>query len=88
MYLQRYGQIYKLITELIYILEKLACVSAFIPICVLGPVGRPIPVVKNKEPTAEELDALHQLYMEELSNLFDEHKGSYGIDKDTHLNFV
>lgn len=43
---------------------------------------------KNKEPTAEELDALHQLYMEELSNLFDEHKGNYGIDKDIYLNLV
>lgn len=43
---------------------------------------------KNKEPTAEELDALHQFYMEELSDLFDEHKGDYGINKDTHLNFV
>ncbi|TKS83793.1 2-acylglycerol O-acyltransferase 2-A [Collichthys lucidus] len=51
-------------------------------------VGRPIRVQRKEKPTAEELDALHQLYMDELSNLFDEHKGNYGIDKDTHLNFV
>ncbi|XP_070411758.1 2-acylglycerol O-acyltransferase 2 isoform X2 [Nothobranchius furzeri] len=51
-------------------------------------VGRPIRVEKNMKPTAEELDAVHQLYMEELSNLFEEHKGNYGVDKDTHLNFI
>ncbi|KAA8586461.1 hypothetical protein FQN60_000297 [Etheostoma spectabile] len=51
-------------------------------------VGRPIRVERKEKPTVEELDALHQLYMDELSNLFDEHKGNYGVDKDTHLNFV
>ncbi|XP_026184137.1 2-acylglycerol O-acyltransferase 2 [Mastacembelus armatus] len=51
-------------------------------------VGRPIRVEKIEKPTAEELDVLHQLYMDELNNLFEEHKGNYGVDKDTHLNFV
>ncbi|XP_029030242.1 2-acylglycerol O-acyltransferase 2 [Betta splendens] len=51
-------------------------------------VGRPIKVTKNQKPTAEELNALHQLYMDELSNLFEEHKGNYGVDEDLHLNFV
>ncbi|KAF3841490.1 hypothetical protein F7725_007352 [Dissostichus mawsoni] len=37
-------------------------------------VGRPIQVQRNEKPAAEELDALHQLYMDELSKLFDEHK--------------
>lgn len=54
----------------------------------LSAVGRPIVVVKKEKPTAEELDALHQLYMDELSNLFEEHKANYGVDEDTHLNFV
>lgn len=57
-------------------------------VCSLSAVGRPIRVEKNDKPTAEELDALHQLYMEELSQLFEEHKGNYGVDKDMHLNFV
>ncbi len=56
--------------------------------CHLFAVGRPIKVLKNEKPTSEELDALHQLYMDELSNLFEEHKGNYGVDKDMHLNFV
>ncbi|XP_068600697.1 2-acylglycerol O-acyltransferase 2 [Brachionichthys hirsutus] len=51
-------------------------------------VGRPIKVERKEKPTAEELDALHQVYMDELSGLFEAHKGSYGVDKDTHLNFV
>uniref|UniRef100_A0A3Q3VWT5 Acyltransferase n=1 Tax=Mola mola TaxID=94237 RepID=A0A3Q3VWT5_MOLML len=51
-------------------------------------VGRPIRVERNEKPTAEELDALHQVYMDELSKLFDKHKGNYGVDKDTHLHFV
>uniref|UniRef100_A0A672H3R6 2-acylglycerol O-acyltransferase 2-A-like n=1 Tax=Salarias fasciatus TaxID=181472 RepID=A0A672H3R6_SALFA len=51
-------------------------------------VGRPIQVERTPKPTAEQLNDLHQLYMDELSNLFDEHKADYGIDEDTHLNFV
>lgn len=56
--------------------------------CLLSAVGRPIRVEKNEKPSAEDLDALHQLYMDELSQLFEEHKGNYGVDADTHLNFV
>lgn len=51
-------------------------------------VGRPIRVERNEKPSAEELNALHQHYMDELSSLFEEHKGNYGVDKDVHLNFV
>lgn len=57
-------------------------------LCHIYAVGRPIKVEKKEKPTAEELDVLHQLYMDELSDLFEEHKGNYGVDKDTHLNFV
>uniref|UniRef100_A0AAY4AFA1 Monoacylglycerol O-acyltransferase 2 n=2 Tax=Denticeps clupeoides TaxID=299321 RepID=A0AAY4AFA1_9TELE len=51
-------------------------------------VGRPIPVKKNEKPTTQELDELHQLYMDELSELFEEHKSKYGVPEDTHLSFV
>lgn len=50
-------------------------------------MGRPIPVEKNEKPTAEELDVFHQRYMDELSRLFDEHKGNYGVAEDAHLVF-
>ncbi|KAM3602192.1 uncharacterized protein V6R79_025962 [Siganus canaliculatus] len=56
------------------------------PICTV--VGQPIKVEKKEKPTAEEIDALHQLYMDKLSQLFDEHKADYGVDDDVHLNFV
>ncbi|XP_023578829.1 2-acylglycerol O-acyltransferase 1 [Octodon degus] len=42
-------------------------------------VGRPIPVQKTPNPTQEQVEALHQTYMDELTKLFDEHKGKYGI---------
>lgn len=50
-------------------------------------VGRPIPVEKNKKPTAEDLDVFHQRYMDELTLLFEEHKGNYGVPEDAHLLF-
>ncbi|MBN3297933.1 MOG2A acyltransferase, partial [Amia calva] len=51
-------------------------------------VGKPIPVEKNERPTEEEVDALHELYIEELCKLFEEHKGNYGVPEDKHLTFV
>uniref|UniRef100_A0A8C1GRX7 Acyltransferase n=2 Tax=Cyprinus carpio TaxID=7962 RepID=A0A8C1GRX7_CYPCA len=50
-------------------------------------VGRPIPVEKNKKPTVEDLDVFHQRYMDELTLLFEEHKGNYGVPEDAHLLF-
>ncbi|KAL0994381.1 hypothetical protein UPYG_G00121480 [Umbra pygmaea] len=51
-------------------------------------VGRPIRVEKNEKPTQEELDDLHQFYMDELNQLFEEHKGKYGVPEHQHLSFV
>ncbi|XP_007964633.3 2-acylglycerol O-acyltransferase 1 [Chlorocebus sabaeus] len=42
-------------------------------------VGRPIPVRQILHPTEEQIEELHQTYMEELTKLFEEHKGKYGI---------
>ncbi|XP_011918110.1 PREDICTED: 2-acylglycerol O-acyltransferase 1 isoform X1 [Cercocebus atys] len=42
-------------------------------------VGRPIPVHQILHPTEEQIEELHQTYMEELTKLFEEHKGKYGI---------
>ncbi|XP_057177422.1 2-acylglycerol O-acyltransferase 2 isoform X2 [Triplophysa rosa] len=50
-------------------------------------VGRPIKVEKKEKPTAEDLDNLHQLYMDELAQLFEEHKQNYGVLEDSHLMF-
>ncbi|KAJ8342681.1 hypothetical protein SKAU_G00326090 [Synaphobranchus kaupii] len=50
--------------------------------------GKPIPVEKNEKPSDEELSDLHEHYMSELSQLFEEHKGKYGVPEDKHLTFV
>ncbi|XP_038617985.1 2-acylglycerol O-acyltransferase 2 [Tachyglossus aculeatus] len=50
-------------------------------------VGKPIEVEKKTNPTEEEVDQLHQLYMEELYNLFEAHKTKYNVPDDQHLEF-
>jgi len=51
-------------------------------------VGRPIDVELNANPDQETIDKIHELYLTELSNLFDEHKLNYGVDRQTHLCFL
>ncbi|XP_042315776.1 2-acylglycerol O-acyltransferase 2 [Sceloporus undulatus] len=51
-------------------------------------VGKPIQVEKKPNPSQEEVDELHQHYMEELSKLFEEHKLGYKVPEDKHLTFV
>ena len=50
-------------------------------------VGRPIPVHQTLHPTSEQIEELHQTYMEELRKLFEEHKGKYGIPENEGLIF-
>ncbi|XP_040195963.1 2-acylglycerol O-acyltransferase 2 [Rana temporaria] len=51
-------------------------------------VGKPIKVTENMTPSDEEVDKLHKLYMEELSELFEEHKTQFNVPADKHLSFV
>ncbi|XP_042610567.1 2-acylglycerol O-acyltransferase 2-B [Cyprinus carpio] len=51
-------------------------------------VGRPIPVSQNPCPSKDDIDALHTLYMEALTQVFEENKNNYGIPEDKHLNFI
>lgn len=50
-------------------------------------VGRPIPVRQTLHPTPEQIEELHQTYMDELRKLFEEHKGKYGIPENETLIF-
>lgn len=50
-------------------------------------VGHPIPVHQTLHPTPEQIEELHQTYMEELRKLFEEHKGKYGIPEQDTLVF-
>ncbi|NXT75554.1 MOGT2 acyltransferase, partial [Zapornia atra] len=51
-------------------------------------VGKPIPVKKKHRPSEEEVDQVHQKYLNELCNLFEEHKAKYNIPEDRHLEFI
>ncbi|KAK6032123.1 diacylglycerol acyltransferase [Ostertagia ostertagi] len=48
-------------------------------------VGAPIPVEKVANPTQEQIDELHELYMEKLNSLFEEHKQRFGVAPETKL---
>ncbi|KAI4564467.1 hypothetical protein MJT46_010265 [Ovis ammon polii x Ovis aries] len=50
-------------------------------------VGKPIEVQKTPHPSQQEVDRLHQRYMNELENLFEAHKLKYNVPKDQHLEF-
>ncbi|XP_064000284.1 2-acylglycerol O-acyltransferase 2 [Pogoniulus pusillus] len=56
------------------------------PICTV--VGKPIPVQKKQKPSNEEVDQVHQKYLDELSKLFEEHKAKYNIPEYRHLEFI
>ncbi|NXL65230.1 MOGT2 acyltransferase, partial [Chordeiles acutipennis] len=51
-------------------------------------VGRPIPVQRKHRPSKEEVDQVHQKYLNELCKLFEEHKAKYNIPEDKHLEFI
>lgn len=48
-------------------------------------VGKPIPVKQTSNPTQEEIDALHQIYLKSLQELFEENKAKYGIPEHKSL---
>ncbi|KAM6145271.1 2-acylglycerol O-acyltransferase 2 [Phoenicopterus ruber ruber] len=56
------------------------------PICTV--VGKPIPVERKQRPSEEEVDRVHQNYLNELCKLFEEHKAKYNIPEDKHLEFI
>uniref|UniRef100_A0A8D0G9Y9 Acyltransferase n=1 Tax=Sphenodon punctatus TaxID=8508 RepID=A0A8D0G9Y9_SPHPU len=51
-------------------------------------VGKPIVVKQNQNPTPEEIDQLHQTYLQELQKLFEENKGKNGIPEHKTLVFI
>lgn len=55
------------------------------PLCLA--VGKPIEVQQVLQPSQEEVDKLHQHYMDELCKLFEAHKHKYNVPADQHLEF-
>ena len=60
----------------------------FLTLSFLLAVGRPLPVVFNPAPTAEEVLELHRTYCDALTDLFEQHKGAAGLPKDAHLEIM
>ncbi|XP_071429431.1 2-acylglycerol O-acyltransferase 2 [Pithys albifrons albifrons] len=56
------------------------------PICTV--VGKPIPVQKKHKPSEQEVNEVHEKYLNELSKLFEEHKAKYNVPQDSHLEFI
>ncbi|KAJ0006620.1 hypothetical protein NQD34_013893 [Periophthalmus magnuspinnatus] len=50
-------------------------------------VGGPIVVKPKPSPTNEDIESLHELYLQNLTDLFETHKTEYGYSKDQHLQF-
>jgi 1-acyl-sn-glycerol-3-phosphate acyltransferase len=47
--------------------------------------GKPIPTSKIAEPSDEEVQAVHALYVAEIERLFEQYKGRFGYDADEKL---
>lgn len=54
----------------------------------LSSVGKPISVVQTPSPTSEDIEKLHQMYLQSLTELFEEHKHNYGLQEHQHLTFI
>ena len=57
-------------------------------VCFATAVGAPIEVEKIASPSQEEVDALHEIYIEALAQVFEENKEKYGVPKEAKLDFV
>lgn len=43
-------------------------------------MGKPITLPKVENPTQELVDEYHQIFIKELTNLFDKYKGKYDVN--------
>uniref|UniRef100_A0A3Q1EEZ7 Acyltransferase n=1 Tax=Acanthochromis polyacanthus TaxID=80966 RepID=A0A3Q1EEZ7_9TELE len=57
-------------------------------LCSISPVGKPIPVTQTPSPSRDDIESLHKVYMQSLTDLFEEHKHTYGLDEHQHLTFI
>lgn len=51
-------------------------------------VGSPIRIDRVENPTNEEVDKIHAVYVKALQELFDQNKIKYGVDEKTMLNII
>ncbi|KAM9348031.1 2-acylglycerol O-acyltransferase 3b [Symphorus nematophorus] len=70
----------------LFVGERMAVMPYRNPITTV--VGSPISVPKSVNPTEEEVDHYHRLYMEALTKLFHEHKVSCGLPESHKLRII
>ncbi|XP_008302175.1 2-acylglycerol O-acyltransferase 1 isoform X2 [Stegastes partitus] len=51
-------------------------------------VGKPIPVTQTPSPSRDDIESLHKVYLQSLTELFEQHKHTYGLDEHQHLTFI
>ncbi|XP_030580927.1 2-acylglycerol O-acyltransferase 2-A isoform X2 [Archocentrus centrarchus] len=51
-------------------------------------VGKPIPVTQTPSPSSEDIESLHKVYLQSLTELFEQHKQTYGLTEHQHLTFI
>ncbi|XP_071321234.1 2-acylglycerol O-acyltransferase 1 isoform X2 [Trachinotus anak] len=51
-------------------------------------VGRPISVAQTPSPSSEDIENLHKVYLQSLTDLFEQHKHTYSYSKEQHLTFI
>uniref|UniRef100_A0A3Q0T2D3 Acyltransferase n=1 Tax=Amphilophus citrinellus TaxID=61819 RepID=A0A3Q0T2D3_AMPCI len=51
-------------------------------------VGKPIPVTQTPSPSSEDIESLHKVYLQGLTELFEQHKQTYGLTEHQHLTFI
>ncbi|XP_041820696.1 2-acylglycerol O-acyltransferase 2-A isoform X2 [Chelmon rostratus] len=51
-------------------------------------VGKPISIVQTPSPSTEDIEGVHKVYLQSLTELFEQHKHTYGLDEHQHLNFI
>lgn len=51
-------------------------------------VGGPISVVQTPSPSREDIECLHKVYLQSLTELFEQHKHTYGLQEHQHLTFI
>ncbi|XP_074484511.1 2-acylglycerol O-acyltransferase 1 isoform X2 [Sebastes fasciatus] len=51
-------------------------------------VGKPISVVQTPSPTSEDIECLHKVYLQNLTELFEQHKHTYSLHEHQHLTFI
>ena len=54
----------------------------------LLPVGAPIDVKRNPNPTREEIENLHAQYVEALKDLYEKYRYTYSQYPDTELTII